>query len=98
MGVSDLLYGAYERRLMRQLDRSRLPRHVGAIVDGNRRWAKDARTDLESGYQAGADGHQGGQSGYQSEQEQYPATHGTPQNGWSNGATGADGNWSDGRR
>ena len=54
MGVSELLYGAYERRLLRQLDQSRLPHHVGAIVDGNRRWAKDARTDLESGYQAGA--------------------------------------------
>ncbi|ONI78288.1 hypothetical protein BWI15_02085 [Kribbella sp. ALI-6-A] len=51
-----------------------------------------------NGYQTGADGQQGGQSGYQSEQEQYPASHGSPQNGWSNGTTGADGNWSDGRR
>ncbi len=54
MNVSDLLYSAYERRLLRRLDRSRLPQHVGAIIDGNRRWAKDARQDLESGYQAGA--------------------------------------------
>jgi len=54
MNMSDLLYSAYERRLLRRLDRSRLPRHVGAIIDGNRRWAKDARQDLESGYQAGA--------------------------------------------
>ena len=53
MNVSDLRYGAYERRLLRRLD-TRLPRHVGAIIDGNRRWAKDARQDLESGYQAGA--------------------------------------------
>jgi short-chain Z-isoprenyl diphosphate synthase len=54
MNVSDLLYSAYERRLLRRLDHTRLPRHVGAIIDGNRRWAKDARRDLESGYQAGA--------------------------------------------
>ena len=27
---------------------------MGAIIDGNRRWAKDARQDLERGYQAGA--------------------------------------------
>ena len=54
MGVSDLLYGTYERRIARHLDPSRLPRHVGAIVDGNRRWAKDAGHDLESGYRAGA--------------------------------------------
>jgi len=54
MSVSDLLYSAYERRLLRRLDRTRLPQHVGAIIDGNRRWAKDARRDLESGYKAGA--------------------------------------------
>lgn len=54
MGLSDLAYGAYERRLARSLDPARLPHHVGAIVDGNRRWAKDSRIDLEQGYQAGA--------------------------------------------
>ncbi|MGJ9413020.1 polyprenyl diphosphate synthase [Aeromicrobium sp. CF4.19] len=54
MGLSDLAYGAYERRILRRLDPERLPRHVGAIVDGNRRWAKDARMDLEQGYHAGA--------------------------------------------
>ena len=54
MAVSDLLYGIYERRLAADLDPARLPRHVGAIVDGNRRWAKDAGHDLEAGYRAGA--------------------------------------------
>ena len=54
MGMSDLVYGAYERRLMRQLDPDRLPSHVGVIVDGNRRWAKDVGHDLEHGYRAGA--------------------------------------------
>lgn len=54
MGFSDLAYGVYERRLLSHLDPDRLPRHVGAIVDGNRRWAKDARMGLEQGYLAGA--------------------------------------------
>jgi len=54
MGFGDLLYGAYERRLAHQLEPSQLPHHVGAIVDGNRRWAKDAGTDLAEGYAAGA--------------------------------------------
>jgi short-chain Z-isoprenyl diphosphate synthase len=54
MGFGDLLYGAYERRLAHQLEPSQLPHHVGAIVDGNRRWAKDAGTDLAKGYAAGA--------------------------------------------
>jgi short-chain Z-isoprenyl diphosphate synthase len=54
MGLSDLAYGAYERRILRGIDTARMPRHVGAIVDGNRRWAKDARMPLEQGYAAGA--------------------------------------------
>ena len=54
MGLSHVAYGVYERRLLKHLDPSRMPRHVGAIVDGNRRWAKDARMDLEQGYRAGA--------------------------------------------
>jgi short-chain Z-isoprenyl diphosphate synthase len=54
MGFGDLLYGVYERRLAHELDPDRLPHHVGAIVDGNRRWAKDAGTDLSKGYAAGA--------------------------------------------
>lgn len=55
MPVTDLLYGAYERRLAKGLDPDRLPRHVGAIVDGNRRWARGAGAGVDHGYQAGAD-------------------------------------------
>ena len=54
MGLSSLAYGTYERRLARRLDPQRTPHHIGAIVDGNRRWAKDSGRDLESGYHAGA--------------------------------------------
>lgn len=54
MGVADLVYGAYERRLTKGLDQAKLPHHVGAIVDGNRRWAKDSGLGHDSGYRAGA--------------------------------------------
>jgi short-chain Z-isoprenyl diphosphate synthase len=55
MPVSDLLYGVYERRLAKGLESEHLPRHVGAIVDGNRRWARGAGAGVDHGYQAGAD-------------------------------------------
>lgn len=54
MGLAELAYGAYERRLTKGLDSAKLPHHVGAIVDGNRRWAKDSGLGHESGYRAGA--------------------------------------------
>ena len=34
------LYRLYERRLLRQLDADRLPRHIGIILDGHRRYAR----------------------------------------------------------
>ncbi|MEY9950219.1 polyprenyl diphosphate synthase [Kitasatospora sp. GAS1066B] len=44
MRMTDPLYALYARRLRRQLrDRQRggrLPEHIGLIMDGNRRWAK----------------------------------------------------------
>ena len=44
---------AYEARMLRRMSGD-LPQHVGVMLDGNRRWAKDAGQDLESGYHAGA--------------------------------------------
>ncbi len=55
MDLSALLYGVYERRLARDLDRSATPRHVGVMLDGNRRWAKANGFDTADGHQAGAD-------------------------------------------
>lgn len=55
MGIDDLLYRAYESRLRAQLREASIPRHVGVILDGNRRWAKESRTDPENGHQRGAD-------------------------------------------
>ena len=53
--VKALLYPWYEKRLLRQLDFSKTPHHIGIIVDGNRRWAKANTVETKSGHQAGAD-------------------------------------------
>ena len=55
MALSDVLYAAYARRLTRQLDPSSVPRHVGVMLDGNRRWAKARGAGASEGHQAGAD-------------------------------------------
>lgn len=49
------LYRAYERRLARSLRPERIPRHVGVILDGNRRWARASGADARQGHEAGAD-------------------------------------------
>jgi short-chain Z-isoprenyl diphosphate synthase len=54
VGVSDLLYGVYERRLKASLDSDRIPRHVGIILDGNRRWAAVQGSSSAHGHRAGA--------------------------------------------
>ncbi|HHT40808.1 MAG TPA: isoprenyl transferase, partial [Actinomyces sp.] len=36
-----LLYDIYERRLVSELAPDSIPNHVGVILDGNRRWAKE---------------------------------------------------------
>ena len=55
MPVSNPISSAYERRLFRQLRDKPLPRHVGVMLDGNRRWAKLRGADSAEGHQAGAD-------------------------------------------
>ncbi|TQJ52023.1 isoprenyl transferase [Phycicoccus sp. SLBN-51] len=55
MGLRDLLYAAYERRLRRSLANASLPRHVGVMLDGNRRWARERGAATKEGHQAGAD-------------------------------------------
>jgi short-chain Z-isoprenyl diphosphate synthase len=55
VGVRDLVYSAYERRLTRRLQGVPVPRHVGVILDGNRRWAKSVGASAKDGHQAGAD-------------------------------------------
>jgi short-chain Z-isoprenyl diphosphate synthase len=53
--VWSLAYDLYERRLLRQLPEDKLPRHIGVMCDGNRRWAKAFGEQPEGGYIAGAD-------------------------------------------
>ncbi len=55
MALSDVLYGAYERRLARRLGAGAGPRHVGVMLDGNRRWARANGFEVRDGHQAGAD-------------------------------------------
>jgi short-chain Z-isoprenyl diphosphate synthase len=53
--LSRVVYGLYEMRLNQQITAaSRRPRHVGVVLDGNRRWAREA------GFEDVADGHRAG--------------------------------------
>jgi len=52
--VRNLIYSAYERRLMASLQGKPHPHHVGLMCDGNRRWAR------EMGYVDPNDGHRVG--------------------------------------
>jgi short-chain Z-isoprenyl diphosphate synthase len=49
-----VLYPAYEARVVRRLPASRIPQHVGVMLDGNRRWAKAVGADTAQGHRAGA--------------------------------------------
>ncbi len=55
MGLSDVLYAAYARRLTKELGTAAVPRHVGVMLDGNRRWARARGAGTNEGHQAGAD-------------------------------------------
>ncbi|GAB3880723.1 isoprenyl transferase [Terrabacter terrigena] len=55
MGWRDVVYGAYERRVLKDLPKESLPRHVAVMLDGNRRWARARGAGTASGHQAGAD-------------------------------------------
>ena len=64
MGLADRLagrlteaaYRSYERRLTRELRGAPVPRHVGVILDGNRRWARErGAAHVSHGHDRGAD-------------------------------------------
>lgn len=44
----------YARRVEGHLDPEQVPKHIGVILDGNRRWAKAAGNTTREGHQAGA--------------------------------------------
>jgi short-chain Z-isoprenyl diphosphate synthase len=52
--AANLVYGLYDKRLIQQAAGNK-PRHVGVMLDGNRRWAREAGfTDVSDGHRAGA--------------------------------------------
>ncbi|HET6167021.1 MAG TPA: isoprenyl transferase [Marmoricola sp.] len=53
-GLRRILYPAYEARVVRRLPADRMPKHVGVMLDGNRRWAKAVGADTAHGHRAGA--------------------------------------------
>jgi short-chain Z-isoprenyl diphosphate synthase len=56
MRLRGLAYRLYEHRIEASLSPQAIPRHVGVMCDGNRRWARSAGlADVSSGHQAGAD-------------------------------------------
>lgn len=55
MNLRDLVYGLYARRVEGRLDRDQVPKHIGVILDGNRRWAKASGGTAAQGHRAGAD-------------------------------------------
>ena len=51
MRIRDLVYRLYARRLEASLSPEAVPRHVGVMCDGNRRWARSAGlTDVSGGH------------------------------------------------
>jgi short-chain Z-isoprenyl diphosphate synthase len=54
--VRDVIVQVYERRLARALEGADVPKHVGVIMDGNRRWARAiGLEDVAHGHRRGAD-------------------------------------------
>ncbi|WP_018653039.1 isoprenyl transferase [Actinomadura flavalba] len=54
--VRDAAYRLYERRVEASLPTDITPRHVGVILDGNRRWARSmGLADVNTGHRRGAD-------------------------------------------
>src|SRR4029453_11648123 len=56
VGLRDLVYLVYEKSFARRLHGKTPRRHVGVIVDGNRRWAREmGYVDPNDGHRVGAE-------------------------------------------
>ena len=53
-GLRRVIYPVYEARMLRRMP-DNLPKHVGVMLDGNRRWARSVGRESAHGHQAGAD-------------------------------------------
>lgn len=54
MSRPPLVYSLYERHLAASLNQGKVPHHVGVMLDGNRRWARQFGHDVSEGYRRGA--------------------------------------------
>ena len=52
--VTKPLYWFYERSLLRAIGGASLPKHIGIIMDGNRRFARTVGLDVKTGHNYGA--------------------------------------------
>ena len=52
-GLRGVIYPVYEARVLRRMP-DNLPKHVGVMLDGNRRWARSVGRDSAHGHLAGA--------------------------------------------
>ncbi|MGB7449247.1 MAG: isoprenyl transferase [Ornithinimicrobium sp.] len=53
--LSSLIYRAYNASLVKSIPAAGIPRHVGVMLDGNRRWARQRGAATSAGHRAGAD-------------------------------------------
>lgn len=53
--LGDIAYELYGHRLLASLPETELPKHVGVILDGNRRWAADQGSSSAHGHRVGGE-------------------------------------------
>lgn len=53
--LGDIAYELYGHRLLASLPQTELPKHVGVILDGNRRWAADQGSSSAHGHRVGGE-------------------------------------------
>lgn len=53
--ITPALYRVYERRIKKDLEQTAMPRHIGVIVDGNRRWAREMGFEVSDGHRRGGE-------------------------------------------
>lgn len=51
--LRSVIDSVYVKKLVSQIDPDQLPKHVGILIDGNRRWARAAGFDPSDGHRAG---------------------------------------------
>ncbi len=54
-GLVDTAYKAYEKKLLRLVKEGKIPQHVGIIMDGNRRFARELEMKPTEGHNKGKD-------------------------------------------